>query len=341
MHRLLALLFAAPLCAAAAVPATAPAAVTVRPLSEVALPAQGSAAASVLSPNDSLIAADVTAKVARVHAEVGSTVRKGQVLIELDASDYRLALAQAQAQEASARANLQLAEQRHVRARQLKDRQFVSDDEVLARHTEVEAARAQLQVAEAARRVAERNVEKCRVLAPFDGAVTERLAQVGALAPAGTPLLRLVDLAAPEIEAHVQAGDAESLTRARELTFESQGHHWQVTLLRLAPVVDQAARTQVARLAFAGDGAPAGSSGTLRWQGAALLLPPQLMVRRGDALGAFVVRDGKARFVAAPDAQEGRPFALDLPPTAQIVVAGHQGLNDGIGVQIDTTGGSR
>lgn len=333
------LLVAALVCTTAA--AQSPASVAVRPLSAVALPAQGSAAASVLSPNDSLIAADVTAKVARVHAEVGSTVRKGQPLLELDAADYRLALAQAQAQEASARANLQLAGQRLERARQLQQKQFASDDEVLARQTELQAAQAQLQMAEAARRVAARNVEKCRVVAPFDGVVTERLAQVGALATAGNPMLRLVDLATPEIEARVQAGDADSLSTARELVFDSQGRQWPVTLLRLAPVVDATARTQVARLSFVGDGAPAGSSGTLRWQGAARMLPPQLMVKRGEALGVFVVRDGIARFVAAPGAQAGRPFAVDLPADALLVVEGQQSLNDGVSVEANAANGSR
>lgn len=339
LRSLLPLLAAVAVTAAAQSPA--PATVAVRPLSEVALPAQGSAAASVLSPNDSLIAADVTAKVARVHAEVGSTVRKGQPLLELDAADYRLALAQAQAQEASAQASVQLAEQRLERARQLREKQFASDDEVLARQTELQAARAQLQVAEAARRVAERNVEKCRVVAPFDGVVTERLAQVGALAAAGSPMLRLVDLAAPEIEARVQAGDAEGLRGATTLVFESQGRQWPVELLRLAPVVDQAARTQVARLGFADAGAPAGSSGTLRWQGPARMLPPQLLVKRGESLGAFIVRDGKAVFVPAPGAQEGRPFAIELPAGAQVVVAGQQGLADGAIVEASAADGSR
>lgn len=312
--------------------------VSTRSYGEVAQPEQGSAAASVLSPNDSLIAAEVAARVARVVAEVGTQVKQGQLLLELDATDYRLALLQAEAQLASAQAGEALARQRFDRAVQLREKQFVADDEVLAQQTQLQAAQAQVRVAEAARKVAARNVEKSRIVAPFNGVVTERQAQVGQLATPGAPLLRIVDLAPVEVEARIQAGDADSLRKAGSWQFESQGRRWPLKLLRLSPVVDASARTQVARLAFTGEAAPAGSSGSLRWQGAASLLPANLLVKRGEALGAFVVDGGKARFVPAPGAQEGRPFVLTLPKTAQLVVVGQQGLNDGDAVAVSGNG---
>lgn len=333
--------FTVPLLALAlALPAVAKDAVRVstRPFADVAQPEQGSAAATVLSPNDSVIAADLSARVARVVAEVGTQVKKGQLLLELDATDYRLAQAQAEAQLASAKANEELARQRYERALQLREKQFVADDEVLAQKTQLQAAQAQSLVADAARRVAARNVEKARIVAPFNGVVTERMAQVGQLATPGAPLLRIVDLAPVEVEARVQAGDAGSLRKAGSWQFESQGHRWPLQLQRLSPVIDANARTQVARLSFIDAAAPAGSSGSLRWQGAATLLPATLLVKRGDALGAFVIENDQARFVPAPGAQEGRPFVLALPKTAQLVVAGQQALNDGDRVTVSGNG---
>ncbi|HRD67976.1 MAG TPA: efflux RND transporter periplasmic adaptor subunit, partial [Candidatus Competibacter sp.] len=75
--------------------------------------------------------------------------------------------------------------------------------------------------------------------------------------------------------------------------------------------------------------APAGSSGTLRWLTPGVLLPPELLVKREQGLGAFVVENGRARFVPAPAAQEGRPFAVALPPETPVVIRGQQGLTDG------------
>ena len=317
------------LCSIALAQSGAPVEVGIRPLREIALPDRGTAPASVMAPNDSRIAAEVTAKVARVHAEVGGTVKAGQPLLELDGADYRLALAQADAQVTAARARVALAEQRQQQALTLRKKQFVSDDAVLELKTGVQAAEADLDVAQAQRAVAARNVEKCRIVAPFAGAVLERQAQVGAMATPGAPLLRLVDLAPPEIEAQVQAGQADELPRATEIVFENQGKPYPARLLRLSPVVDAAARTRVARLAFADRAARAGSSGTLRWLTPGALLPPDLLVKRDQALGAFVAENGRARFVPAPAAQEGRPFSVSLPPETAVVTRGQQGLSDG------------
>lgn len=317
------------LCSMMLAQAAAPVEVDVRPLREVALPDRGTAPASVIAPNDSRIAAEVTARLARVHAEVGSSVRAGQLLLELDATDYRLALAQADAQVTAARARVALAEQRLQQALTLRKKQFVSDDAVLELKTAVQAAEADLEVAQAQRAVAARNVEKCRIVAPFAGVVLERQAQVGAMATPGATLLRLVDLAPPEIEAQVQAIQADELPQATELMFDGQDRRYPVKLLRLSPVVDTAARTRVARLAFTDRAAPAGSSGTLRWLTPGVLLPPELMVKRDRDLGAFVVENGRARFALAPAAQEGRPFAVALSPETPVVVRGHQGLIDG------------
>ncbi len=317
------------LCSLALAQPAAPVEVGIRPVREVALPYRGTAPAGVIAPNDSRIAAEVTAKVARVHAEVGGMVKAGQLLLELDATDYRLALAQAEAQVTAARARVALAEQRLRQALSLRKKQFVSDDAVLELQTGVQATEADLDVAQAQRAVAARNVEKCRILAPFAGVVLERQAQIGAMATPGITLLRLVDLASPEIEAQIQVAQADELPKATEIVFESQAKTYPARLLRLSPVVDVAARTRVARLAFTDSAAPAGSSGALRWHAPGVSLPPELLVKRDQTLGAFVIENGHARFVPTPTAQEGRPFAVALPPETPVVVRGQQGLTDG------------
>jgi RND family efflux transporter MFP subunit len=319
------------------IPILAQAAVKTRAFADVAEPVQGQASAQVLSPNDSLLSAELSAAVSAVHADVGASVRRGELLIELDASDARLALAQADAQLAAAKSNLEMATQRLSRARQLREQQFASADDLLARSTEEQAARSEVAVREAARKVAARSVEKARIVAPFDGVVIERHAQRGALASIGSPLLRLVDLGAPEVQVALQAEDARGIEGASALRFESQGRSWPLRLLRLSPVADPATRTQVARFAFVDEPATAGLAGLLRWQGPQRLLPAELLVQRGEQRGAFVVLDGVARFTAATDAQQGRSFAIDLPDSAQIVVEGQQALSDGEPVTIDRT----
>lgn len=303
--------------------------VSTRAFHEIALPDAGTAPAQVIAPNDTPMAAEVTARIARILVEVGTPVKVGDLLLELDATDYQLALAQADAQVSAARARMALVEQRRQQAILLRQKQFVSDDAVLELETGVQAAEAELAVAQAQRAIAARIVEKCRMIAPFSGVVLARQAQVGALATPGTPLLRLVDVSSPEIEVQLPAARADELPSADELFFDSQGRRYPVRLLRLSPVVEKAARTRLARLAFTDQPALAGSSGVLRWSSRAVRLPPELLVQRDQALGVFIVESGQARFQPAPDAQEDRSFIIALPPEARVVVQGQQGLIDG------------
>lgn len=307
--------------------------VTLARAADTVLSARVSAPGEVLSPNRSELSTEVTARVARVYADVGSTVKAGARILALDATDYRLALAQAEARLNAANAKVALADRRVTRIEELEKQRFASEDEVLAAKTELESAIADAQVAQADRDVAARNVESCLIVAPFDGVIVERMAQVGTLAPAGAALVRLIDLSPAEIEAAVPGIDATGLESADELAFESQGHRYPIRLLRLAPVIDRAARTRVARFAFTGERAPTGSSGTVSWRSTEQLLPADLLVKRGDALGYFIADGNRAKFVPVEGAQAGRMFVSGLRGEALqntlLVVRGHQGLNDG------------
>jgi RND family efflux transporter MFP subunit len=320
----------AALCfACAALPAVASETVELKLASEAALPDRQQASAAVLAPNDAVIAAEIAAIVAAVEVDAGRSVAKGDVLVRLDERDARLALAQADAQRQAAQARLTLATQRAERGRELRGNAYISEDELLALETGRDAARAELALARAGRDAAARQLDKCLVRAPFEGVVLERMAQVGALAMTGTPLLRLVSVQAPEAEAQVAQEAAADLALAREIVFQSQGKRYPLTLAALSPVLERSTRTQLARFTFSAEAAPAGSIGQVSWVGPRLLLPAELMVKRGGRLGVFVDEAGRARFVPASDAQEGRPFRVELSPSVRVVSRGQQGLNEG------------
>jgi RND family efflux transporter MFP subunit len=315
-----------------ALPASA-APVRLQSASELLLPATASAAASVHSPNDAVLAAEVSAPVARVLADVGATVAAGDLLVELDCTDLRLALAQAVAQTAAAKARAELAGQRMQRGQTLAEKNFVSSDELLALSTERQAAEADAKVAHAQRAITARQVEKCRISAPFAAVVMERQAQVGALAVPGAPLLRLIDVSASEVEARVADADARGLQGAERIEFEAQGRRYRLTLLRISEVIESSTRSRIVRLRFAGESADAGSSGVLHWQAPGGRLPARLLVQRNGKLGVFVADDGRARFVPVNGAQAGRPADVEHAPGELLVVEGQQGLHDGMPIR--------
>lgn len=303
--------------------------VRVRPLSELLSPVELSAPAEVVSANRSRISARIEARIKAIPVDVGASVKRGQVIVELDCADHELARSRAEAELQNARAQLQRARQQLARSESLAPKQLLSEDLLEQRRAEKEAAEAAMRRARAELDQAELSVGRCRIRSPFDGAVTERLAAVGELARPGTPLLEIVDLHSVEVAAQVFPAEQVHLDTSPQTSFSFLDEEYAVQLERSVPVIDPVSRTREVRLSFTGRPAPVGASGRLVWHGNNPGIPASLLVRRDEALGIFIARGGKAAFHALPGAQEGRPAMVVLPPDTPVVTDGRQGLRDG------------
>lgn len=146
---------------------------TVRPRTETTLVSQVSAEVVSVSPS----------------FEVGGFFERDEVLVELDARDYELAVERAHAQVAQAELRLaeQLAEARVARDewRELG----VGEPEPLAlREPQIAEARATLAAAEADLRMAQLNLERTVIRAPFGGRLAEKAVDVGQYVSHGQPV---------------------------------------------------------------------------------------------------------------------------------------------------------
>ena len=303
-------------------------------LSEVLVDFERRAPAEVRALNDSTIAAEVSAVVLSVHADVGQAVKKGDLLLELDPVDYQLNFQQTEANLASSKARLSQAKAKLDRARTLGDSQYISADELLERETDVMVFNAQIQANEVAVSIARRNLDKCSLTAPFDGVVGKRMAQVGNFVRNGDPLIAVTQIDRFELGSDIPDGQAEEIRNTDMIRFESRGQNWPVKLLRLSPVIDVQGRTRQARFAFTGSAPAVGRSGELVWKVGEGMLPSNLISRRNGVLGVFLLDSGKARFKPLPGAQEGRPASVDLPSTTRIVTLGRERLQDGAALNV-------
>jgi RND family efflux transporter MFP subunit len=303
--------------------------VTFSRFADVAVYPQREAAATAQSLNETRLSAEVSASVIAVPAQVGETVARGAVLIRLDARDFELAVARAQAGLESAQARLKQAESQLRRARDLQARNFISPEGLLQRETEVDVLRAEVKLQRNQLDTARRNLAKTTIRAPFRAIVKAREADVGELAAPGTPLLTLIDVERIEVAAQVQVKDTASLQAAREVALQAHGTAYPLKLLRVSPAINRESRNVEARLAFAGKPAPAGADGRIVWRDHRPHVPAELIVRREGKLGMFVLNSEQPRFIALPEAQEGRPAPADLPPDIRIVIDGRFGLREG------------
>lgn len=313
--------------------------VQVQALGELSQAPLRRASAEVLPAQRSVLAAETSARVASIAVEVGERVEAGAQLLRLDARDAELRVAAARAAVRAAEAAAELSAVRLEKARKLIEKSYVSADEVKEREAIHAGELATVALRQSDLDLARRELERCTLKAPFDGWVVERSAQIGQWVSPGSPLLTLVQAGAVEISARLDAMAAAELKPTSAVEFiDENDKRWPLRWLRSAPVLDPATRQAEVRFAFLNEAAAAGSSGRIEWRGAQAELPAELLVKRDGKLGVFVHEAGKARFVVLPQAVAGRPVALELPATSQIVTEGRDLLRAGDAVRVVAAG---
>jgi membrane fusion protein, multidrug efflux system len=165
----------------------------VRTLTVTAQSAGGTAeyAGEVRSRTESRLGFRVGGKIVRRSAELGSTVKAGQVLAQLDSQDLRLGQDSARAALVAAQANLDLAQADYQRFKELLDKGFISSAELERRDTTLKAARAQLDQAKAQSSVQGNQAGYASLVADASGVITGVDAEPGMVVAAGAPVLRL------------------------------------------------------------------------------------------------------------------------------------------------------
>lgn len=179
----------------------------------------------VVARTKASVAAKITGRLEYLGVTEGSVVRKGEIIARLEHRDYAAALAQREAERATAEAALLEARADRdqigrdvARAEQLVAQGLISTQEaerlsaqLAAADARVRLQEARVQAAEAAVRVARVNLENTNIRAPFDGTVLRKDAEVGeVVAPAVTgggltrgAVVTMADLESLEVEVDV------------------------------------------------------------------------------------------------------------------------------------------
>jgi RND family efflux transporter MFP subunit len=182
--------------------------------------------------------------------DIGSTVRRGQLLAEIDAPEVDQQLAQAIADLATARANEALANTTNLRWKALLVTESVSKQDADEKSGDA-AAKSAIAESAAANVSRLRQLESFkRVVAPFDGIITARNTDIGALInageSAGSELFRLADTHKLRIYVQIPEPYAAAAKPGleAELKFSEQaGKGYAATTVRTANALDPVLRT--------------------------------------------------------------------------------------------------
>lgn len=141
---------------------------------------------SLRSKQGVMLRPEVSGRIARIGFGDGQRVRRGQLLVQLDDTLQRAQLQQAQAQASIARTNLQ-------RNRELVAQNFVSA-------SAVDQSAAALEVAEAQVALSRAQVERMRIVAPFDGVAGIALVNLGDYVKDGADLVNIEDASSMSVD---------------------------------------------------------------------------------------------------------------------------------------------
>ena len=148
-------------------------------------------AAEVRARTESRLGFRVGGKIVRRDADLGDSVKRGQVLAKLDPQDLKLGQDAARAAMVAAQANHDQSAADYRRYKELRDQGFISSAELERRDTTLKASQAQLDQAKAQSSVQGNQAGYAVLAADASGVITGVDADPGTVVAAGAPVLRL------------------------------------------------------------------------------------------------------------------------------------------------------
>jgi len=301
---------------------------------------------------DAPIYARTSGYLKRWYADIGTRVHAGQLLAEIEAPEVDHELQQARADMATAQANFRLAQTTAARWQFLLKTQSVSQQETDQKIGDMNARKAMVDSAASNVKRLEDIQSYQKVYAPFDGVVTARNTDVGALIDAGSngSGRELFHVAATNrlrvfIRVPEEYGRAAKNGSKATLTLNAfPGRSFTGTVVRNANAIDLESRTLLVEVDVnnpTGELLPgAYASVHLKMAGdsaRALTIPANTLLFRSEGLRVALVRDGKVQLTPiniGRDFGETLEVLAGLTPDDKLILNAPDSIVSGAEVRI-------
>jgi membrane fusion protein (multidrug efflux system) len=294
------------------------------------------AVGSLRSNESVLLRPEVAGRIAAIGFRDGQWVKRGQVLVALDASLN-------EAEVAKARAELNLAQSNLKRTEDLASKQFVSG-------SAQDTATSNVQVLEANLKLAQARLAKMRIVAPFDGVVGIRNVSVGDFVRDGADLVNIEDIGTLKVDFRLPERDFTRVKVGQPVLVAADalpGENWRGTLEAINPRVDANGRSLELRARLANSGGRLKPGMFVRVRAvvgerpSAILVPEEAIVPAGEEFYVFKVVDGVARRikVALGVRRDAKVEIVEgLAPGDLVVTLGMRLFRDGQPVRVVQAG---
>jgi len=265
---------------------------------------------TVQAKQSAVVSAQVMGRIEQVLVREGDSVRAGQTLVLLDDAALRSSVEQAQAgvkaaqsAQAAAQTNAALAASTLARYKQLDAQKSVSPQELdeVSRRSEAaaanfEAVRAQTDAARAQESGARTMAGYTRLVAPFAGTVTARMADPGTMAGPGVPLLKVDQAGALQLQATVDESAIAAIHEGMKVQVSISGGssaNLAGTVADILPAADPSSHSFLVKIDLpSSTQTRAGMYGTAMFANGtkqAILIPRSAVVARGSLSCVYVL----------------------------------------------------
>ena len=228
-------------------PAPPPASVRIAEAVSTELSPHSDAPGSVVSVNDSLVAAATPGKVLWV-ADIGDEVVEGDVIARIDPADATVQRDRARADIKRLEARANFLATRVKRFESLGENGGESEATLDQMRSERDEAIQNVASAKVSLRAAQIALERTEVKAPFNGRIATRETEIGEFLQVGAPIARLVNLDALEVTARAPDALLSAVHEGDEISVTSGARSLTAKVRAIVPVGDLVSRTLELRL---------------------------------------------------------------------------------------------
>ena len=265
-------------------------------------------AGSLRAVNSAVLKARVAGELQGLTVREGDTVKAGQLIARVDATESQARLRQAQQQADSARSQIDIAQRQYDNNKALVDQGFISRSALDTSLNNLQGAQANYKAATASVDVAKKALDDTLLRSPLSGIVSLRLAQPGERVGIDAKVIEIVDLGHLELEATLSAGDSMDVRVGQQALLQVEGSARPVAarVARINPSAQAGSRSVLAYLSIEdGSGLRQGlfAQGTIGTGQASVLAVPLTAVRTDKPLPYVqIVQDDR---VVHKDVQTG------------------------------------
>ncbi|MFC5050501.1 efflux RND transporter periplasmic adaptor subunit [Rubritalea spongiae] len=307
---------------------------------------------TVTSPRRARLSSRIEGLINKMNVDAGHSVKKGDVLMELDPKLSELSLDLIAAEQEQAAVELANAQRLVDETKPLIKTGAFPESQANTLQSDVHISEAKIKQLEAREKVQQERIARHKLVAPFDGVVVNKLAETGEWVTTGTPVVELIEMENLRFDIQVPQEFLSRLRNAQKATVKLDAFPNQTFDAKLAvvvPVKNAVSRTFLIRLAIDGsdNNAAPGMSGTatiesLHSDSPTVQIPRDAVVRFPDGTAKvwIVQTNGSESSVVSREVQtagrlgEMAEIVEGLKGGETLVLKGNEGLRENQKVSI-------